>query len=140
MGHHWAGAAPGPVRAKVARKAPKPDGTAVQNKPAPGEHLLDQMLRQLAPSVAASFTDEQRRVLKSLLDSRRATRHPLDIRRAFSLGRNRYYMVFLLGRERRLGKPAQQDSVSTGLFGLLGYLVLALGVLGTLFAFVYHLR
>ena len=57
--------------------------------------------RMIDPAVAASFTKEQRIALRTMFGGRGATRHPVDIRCTFPLGWRRFYLVLLMGWDRR---------------------------------------
>jgi hypothetical protein len=66
------------------------------------DQVLEHYFRRIDPRVAASFTAPQRQALKSILGLRGRRRHAVEVRRDFGLGFNRYYLVFLLGRDRRI--------------------------------------
>lgn len=94
-----------------------------------GDVVLDRYLKRIDPAVAASFTDEQRAAMKIMLGARNITKHLVEVRRSIPLGRRRFYMVFLLGAERRsLARFYSEGMVSKPL-GLLLYLGLAALVL-----------
>ena len=91
--------------------------------------VLDSYLRRIDPAVAASFTPVQREALKTMLGARERARHLLEIRRSIPFGRRWFYIVFLIGAERRsLARLYREGAVSRP-FATLVYLVLA-----TLFA------
>ena len=69
--------------------------------PSDSNDLLNHYLRRIDPQVASSFTAPQRQALKTILGLRGASNHAVEVRRSFGFGRSRYYLVFLLGRERR---------------------------------------
>ena len=51
--------------------------------------------------MAASFSDRQLAAIKMAFGARHFGSHKVDIRRAFGLGRWRWYLVFLIGVDRR---------------------------------------
>lgn len=63
--------------------------------------VLERAMRLIDPEIARSFTPEQRRAVRTMLDLRFATEHLVDVRRGFSLAGRRYFLALLLGRERR---------------------------------------
>ena len=63
--------------------------------------ILERTLRMVDPEVAASFTDEQRRAIRTILDLRQSTRSLIDLRHGFRLGERRFYVSLLFGCERR---------------------------------------
>ena len=65
------------------------------------DEFLAHYFRRIDPAVAASFTKEQRHALRLMFGDRGATRHAIDMRCTFPLGWRRFYLVFLLGRDRR---------------------------------------
>ena len=122
-------------------------GAAVRQLPAlpktragsrPADVLLDRYLRRIDPAIAASFTDAQLHAIKQMFNDRRVQRHMVDLRHTFALGGKRYYTVFFFGRDRRIRAQAEQHRDSW--LGLGAYLTLALGLLASLFMFVYYLK
>ncbi|MEM7226759.1 MAG: hypothetical protein AAF495_27555 [Pseudomonadota bacterium] len=73
-------------------------------KPMPVSHdlFLDHYLKRIDPQVAASFSEAQIAALKDMLGYRVAEHHAVDFRPTLTLGRRRYYMVLLMGRDRRV--------------------------------------
>jgi len=66
-----------------------------------GDAVLKHYFKRLDPKIAASFTENQREALKSLLGARGMTRHSVEIRRNLRFGKRRFYLVFLLGDNTR---------------------------------------
>lgn len=103
-----------------------------------GDAVLDHYLKRVDPEVAASFTDEQRAAIKTMLGARGIAKHWVEVRRSLPLGRRRFYLVFLLGAERRsLSRLHLEGQVSRPLALLVyvGLAVLALApVIGVLAA------
>lgn len=87
--------------------------------------FLDHYFKRIDPRIAASFTTEQREAIKAMFGARGIARHAVEIRRSLPIGRGRFYLVLLLGRERRtFGRLYSEGSVSTP-FTLLGYAITA---------------
>ena len=88
-----------------------------------GDAILKHYFKRLEPQVAASFTEDQREALKSLLGARGMANHIVEIRRRLSFGKRRFYFVFLLGDDRRsrnrLVRSRQNSAVSLA-FSYLG--------------------
>lgn len=84
-----------------------------------GDAILTHYLKRLDPQIAASFTEEQRNALKSLLGARGMARHSLEIRRSLRFGKRCFYLVFLLGDDsrsrNRLVRNRQKSFVSSAL-------------------------
>jgi hypothetical protein len=116
---------------------PSSQATQVRRRPDP---FLDNYLKRIDPRVAASFTEEQRRALRTMFDGRAARRHRIDIRQSWGFGRHRFYFVILGGRERRLLAKSQRQGVLTQLATLAGYLALSGGLLAALAVVVYHIK
>ena len=66
-----------------------------------GDAILKHYFKRLDPQIAASFTEDQREALKSLLGARGMTRHSIEIRRRLRFGKRRFYLVFLMGDDSR---------------------------------------
>lgn len=109
----------------------------VRRRPDP---FLDNYLKRIDPRVAASFTAEQRRAIRSMFDGRAARRHRVDIRHSWGFGHHRFYFVLLGGRERRLLPKSRPQSALSHITTLAGYLALTGGLLAALAVIVYHLK
>ena len=115
------------ARDRRANRSPDPDD------------FLDHHFRRVDKRVAASFTAEQRASIRTMFGGRGTTRHPVDVRASLPFGRRRYYLVFLMGRDRRRRfRGAAEDR--RVLRELLGTALLAAGVLLPLFALVLAFR
>lgn len=88
---------------------------------------LDHYLKRLDPDVAASFNEEQRDALKTLLVGRGVARHLVEMRRSVPIGNKRYYFVFLFGQERRELRRLYSQGMATMGFNLFGYVLTAVG-------------
>ncbi len=56
----------------------------------------------MAPEVRTSFSDGQLVALKAALGAKSWGVHPVDIRKTFGFWKFQYYIVLLLGREKRV--------------------------------------
>lgn len=101
---------------------------------------VDGFVGRLDPVVAASFTAEQKRALSSLLATRGATRHMVDLRQTVSFFGKRYYLAFFFGRERRLGELRGRLGPKEWVLRYLAYLGLALFLLAPCFGLAYLIR
>jgi len=139
------GTAAGPdVRAETAPPAPGTAGaagvddapkTAVQQRRPrrlSDDDFLAHYFRRIDPAVAASFTTEQRRAIRTMFGDRGATRHAVDVRCTFPVGWRRFYLVFLLGHDRRkIIRP--RNGLPGDMGDWLAYLVMSLGLLAAIF-------
>ncbi len=66
-----------------------------------GDAILKHYFKRLDPEMVASFTEDQREALKTLLGVRGMTRHSVEIRRNLRFGKRSFYLVFLLGDDTR---------------------------------------
>lgn len=120
---------------RPATVAPAPH-TAATRQPRATRHSDDDFLahyfRRIDPAVAASFTKEQRHAIRTMFGDRGATRHAVDIRCTFPLGWRRFYLVFLVGRDRRkIIRP--RNGLPGDMGDWLAYLVMSMGLLMALF-------
>ena len=103
------------------------------------DEFLAHYLRRIDPAVAASFTKEQRHAIRTMFGDRGATRHAVDVRCTFPLGWRRFYLVFLLGRDRRrMIRP--RNGLPGDMGDWLTYLVMSLGLLAALFLLLSLVR
>ncbi len=95
------------------------------------DEFLAHYFRRIDPAVAASFTKEQRHAIRTMFGDRGATRHAVDVRYTFPLGWRRFYLVFLLGRDRRrIIRP--RNGLPGDMGDWLADLVMAMGLLAAL--------
>ncbi|WP_427160856.1 hypothetical protein ACQFX9_04300 [Aliinostoc sp. HNIBRCY26] len=81
--------------------------------------FLQGFLARIPPRTAASFTNNQLAELKRVFQTRAQRPHYVDIRLSVPVLKKRFYLVFLLGKEKRrikrveayVGKPANQTLV-----------------------------
>lgn len=103
------------------------------------DEFLAHYFRRIDPAVAASFTKEQRHAIRTMFGDRGATRHAVDIRCTFPFGWRRFYLVFLLGRDRR--KMIRPRNGLPGEMGdWLAYLIMTMGLLVALFVLLSIVR
>jgi len=111
------------------RRAPGQDPSAAGEDP-----FIEHYFKRLDPEIAASFTPAQRDAIRVMFGARGIARHAVELRRSIPfLGGRRFYLVFLMGRERRgLARIYSQGTVSRPFnllfYGLLGGLVLVLAL------------
>lgn len=90
-----------------------------------GDPFLDHYFKRIDPRVAASFSADQREAIKTMFGARGIAKHSVEIRRSLPIGRGRYYLVLLLGRERRtFGRLYSEGAISRP-FNILGYAITA---------------
>ena len=65
------------------------------------------------------------------------TDHTIELRRNFALGRSRYYLVFLFGRDHRALARLHREQMSGGSRSALHYLGLILLLLLPVFGLIY---
>ncbi|MGD1879083.1 MAG: hypothetical protein ACFB13_16470 [Kiloniellaceae bacterium] len=108
----------GPNQPQAQAQAPSPTQ--------PGrDAFLDHYFKRIDPDVAASFTEDQCEAIKAMFGARGIVKHSVEVRRSLPIGRGRYYLVLLLGRERRtFGRLYSEGGVSSG-FNFLGYAITA---------------
>jgi hypothetical protein len=63
--------------------------------------FLNHYFKRLSPEVAASFTPDQRDAIMIMFGAREVASHTIEVRRSIPLGRRRFYLVLLMGPERR---------------------------------------
>jgi hypothetical protein len=97
-----------------------------QDTPASGhDPFLDHYFKRIDPRVAASFSPEQREAVKTMFGARGFAKHAVEVRRSLPIGRGRYYLVLLLGREHRTFARLYSEGAVSGAFNLLGYAITA---------------
>ena len=80
---------------------PAKNGENGTTQPVEVDTFLDHYFKRIDPEVAASFTKPQCEAMKVMFGARVLRNHSLDFRPTLSLGRDRFYMVLLAGRDRR---------------------------------------
>ncbi len=84
--------------------------------------FLSHYFRRIDPKIANSFDEEQRAAIRTMFANRDIAKHALEIRRTISFGRKRFYLIFLLGRERRAYERDGRSGRRTQGFNLFFYL------------------
>ncbi len=79
------------------RRSPTRRPTAETSK----DSFLSHYFKRLNPELAATFTAEQRDAIAIMFGGREIANHAIEIRRSIPFGRRRFYLVFLMGPERR---------------------------------------
>lgn len=87
--------------------------------------FIDHYFKRIDPAVAASFTQEQRDAIKVMFGARGVAQHSVEIRRSLPIGRRRYYLVLLMGREQRTFGRLYREGAISDPFNLLGYAITA---------------
>jgi hypothetical protein len=113
----------------------------MRHQPLPQPAFVRKFLATLSPELAASFTPDQLAGVQRAFGLRHGPRHPFDLRRSVWTPWGRFYLVLLLGPERRsderrvagrlLGRLAR---LADALVSAAALLLLALGALGLAYA------
>lgn len=106
------------------------DTRSDENRPAADQAaaqdpFIDHYFRRIDPRLAATFTAEQREAIKTMFGARGIARHTIELRRSMPIGRKRFYIVFLFGRERRTFSRLYGDGSISRPFNILGYAITA---------------
>lgn len=104
-------------------------------KSSKNDTFLQQFFVRISPQVAATFSDAQLTELQKVFSERVNKRHAVDIRLSIPFTKKRFYLVFLLGKEKKL-KQNRKDTIFTPVNSILliGYcLVLITFLLGALY-------
>lgn len=116
---------PAPVPPTVERLPAAQDKSTLDQPAAARDPFLDHYFKRIEPGIAASFTAEQREAIKTMFGARGIAQHAVEIRRSLPIGRGRYYLVLLLGRERRTFGRLYSEGAVSGYFNILGYVITA---------------
>lgn len=76
------------------------------------DEFIGRFFDRIPAAVAASFSDRQLAAIKMAFGARQFGDHRVDIRHTFRLGRWRWYLVLLIGADRRSGGRARQSGRS----------------------------
>ena len=87
--------------------------------------FIDHYFKRIDPHTAASFTAEQCEAIKAMFGARGVAKHTVEVRRSLPIRRRRYYLVLLLGRERRTFGRLYSEGAVSGAFNLVGYAITA---------------
>ena len=107
---------------------------------AEGDSFLAQYFQRIDLKVAASFTPEQRIALKQMFGDRNQGNHVVDFRHSLPIGRRRYYLVLLLGHERRTLERLRAEGVVSRGTTIVIYTLTALLLALPLLAMIYALK
>ncbi|WP_053005795.1 hypothetical protein [Kiloniella spongiae] len=69
---------------------------------------------RIDPDIAASFTHDQKHAIKQMFGARGYAKHPVEVRKSIPFGRHRFYLIFLLGRERRAYERLKSEGQASG--------------------------
>ena len=102
------------------------DSAAVPEQAAAArDPFIDHYFKRIDPAVAASFTEEQCEAIKMMFGARGIAKHALEVRRSLPIGKRRFYMVLLLGRERRTFGRLYSEGAMSSSSNLIGYAISA---------------
>lgn len=99
--------------------------------------LLDHYFKRIDPKVAASFSAPQRQALRTILGMRGQSSHAIELRRNFAMGRSRYYLVLLFGRDHRALARLHREQMAGGSRSAFHYLGLIVLLLLPVFGLIY---
>ncbi len=68
------------------------------------DHFIRQFFARIPPQTAATFNKAQLTALKQVFGERMAQRHAVDLRLSIPFFHRRFYLVFILGKEKRSKK------------------------------------
>ena len=112
------------------------------NKPQYTASTFEQLFAEIAPEVANTFTVEQLEAIKRGFVSRGRTRHALDIRVSVPIPGLRFYLVLLIGSERRSKARLRSEKglypfwTPANILFLIGFLIILSACSYTIFSFV----
>ncbi len=96
------------IKGRSAREAYDAD------KKSSSDLFIKHYFERISPEVAATFTDEQKHAIKLMFGARGYAKHPVEVRRSIPFGRNRFYLIFLLGREKRAYDRLKTEGQASG--------------------------
>lgn len=100
--------------------------SAALDQPAPArDPFIAHYFKRIDPKLAASFTPDQCAAIKAMFGARGVAKHAVELRRSIPIGRRRYYMVLLMGRERRAFDRLFSEGAISRPFNILGYTITA---------------
>lgn len=87
--------------------------------------FIDHYFKRIDPRVAATFSADQCEAIKTMFGARGIAKHSVEVRRSLPIGRGRYYLVLLIGRERRtIGRLYSEGAIGSTA-NLAGYAITA---------------
>jgi len=119
------------------RSVRKPRASRQESKRLSSESFLNHYFQRLSPEVAATFTQEQRDAITIMFGARGVANHSIEIRRSIPFGRRRFYLVFLMGPERRHFAFLHSQGAVSRPFTILFYLGVGALLLAPVLALLY---
>lgn len=124
----------GAIKEQIRRKSrPASRESATTSK----ESFLNHYLKRLNPEVATSFTPEQRDAIMIMFGAREIANHSIEVRRSIPFGRRRFYLIFLMGPERRDFVRLHSQGAVSRRFNILFYLGAGALLLAPVLALLY---
>ncbi|WP_422369146.1 hypothetical protein [Pelagibius sp.] len=87
--------------------------------------FIEHYFKRIDPKMAASFSEEQCAAIKQMFGARGIAKHAVELRRSIPIGRRRFYLVLLMGREQRTFNRLFSEGTATRSFAILGYAITA---------------
>lgn len=87
--------------------------------------FIEHYFKRIDPKMAASFSEEQCAAIKQMFGARGVAKHAVELRRSIPIGRRRFYLVLLMGREQRTFNRLFSEGTATRSFAILGYTITA---------------
>jgi hypothetical protein len=125
------------VTREQAGRTSRPSPTRRKSADVSKETFLNHYFKRLNPEVAATFTAEQRDAISIMFGAREIADHSIEIRRSFPFGRRRFYLVFLMGPERRNFARLHRHIAVARPFNFLFYLAAGFVLLLPVLALLY---
>lgn len=107
------------------RTAVRQPSASLDQQPPARDPFIDHYFKRIDPRLAASFSDEQCAAIKEMFGARGVAKHAVELRRSLPIGRQRYYLVLLMGREHRAFYRLFSEGAMSRPFNLLGYAITA---------------
>lgn len=126
----------GLVQPTATRDSPSPVQSAKRTSRS-DDRFLDHYFKRLDPEVADSFSEEQREAIKVMFGARGIARHTVEVRRSIPWGSARFYLVFLLGPERRSFSRVYSQGMISKHFNFVFYAGLAALLMAPVLALLY---
>ncbi len=110
---------------KVQPKAAAQTGQQAAETAAQRDPFIEHYFKRIDPNMAASFSAEQCAAIKQMFGARGVAKHAVELRRSIPIGRRRFYLVVLMGREQRTFNRLFSEGTATGSFAIIGYAITA---------------
>ncbi|NIA68091.1 3-phosphoshikimate 1-carboxyvinyltransferase [Pelagibius litoralis] len=105
--------------------SPRKPSELLDQQVAQRDPFIEHYFKRIDPQLAASFSEEQCAAIKEMFGARGVAKHAVELRRSVPIGWRRYYLVLLMGRERRTFDRLFSEGATTRPFLLLGYAITA---------------